>query len=161
MARVLGLELSRTSGTPSNPSNEEQEQRQPLTLAGTRFVYDERAEDATRPDIVPAPLRFEEESSGSCPDFARYSKTQHAAYTDWPDMRLGYRESRASAARAVLLHPRNDRGRSVRGASRDGQRIDHPLIIPVIEPISLDGEALLAMEYVAGVTLATLQREGG
>ena len=145
MARVLGLEL-----------------RRPLTLEGASFVYDACAEDATKPDIVPAPLRFEEESSGSCPDFARYSRTQHAAYTDWPDMRLGYQESRGRAARAVLLHPlRNERERAARGASRDGQRIDHPLILPVIERISLDGEALLAMEYVAGVTLATLQREGG
>jgi hypothetical protein len=145
MARVLGLEL-----------------RRPPTLAGARLVYDASAEDATKPDIVPAPLRFEEESSGSCPDFARYSKTQHAAYTDWPDMRLGYQESRTSAARAVLLHPlRNDLGHSARGAPSDGQRIHHPLILPVIERISLDGEALLAMQYVAGVTLSTLQREGG
>jgi serine/threonine protein kinase len=164
MARVLGLELSRTSGTPSNPSKEREKQQTPLTLEGARLVYEDRAEDATKPDIVPAPLRFEDESSGSCP-FDRYSKTAYAAYTDWPDMRLGYLERRGSAAEAVLLHPlRSDRAQSGPNASSDAlleRRIHHALVIPVIDLICLEGEPMLAMEYVAGVTLATLQREGG
>jgi serine/threonine protein kinase len=161
----------------------------PLELTPTRptvvhAVYDKRAEDATRPDIVPAYSRFSddatrpdiiparhdfEEESGALefvPD--RYLKTEYLAHEDWPDVRLAHRESRSGERSAVVLHHPSRRiaqagtlAHERARASLFERRLLHPLVIPALDLASLDDELVVVSEYVAGITLAGLLREGG
>jgi serine/threonine protein kinase len=120
--------------------------------------------DATRPDIVAAPLRFEDDEPSDT--FDRYWDAELPAYTDWPEVRLAFQERRHHAPRAVLFHPaKRELGNTPRSSgapSRDAslaRRIVHPLVVPVLDLIELDGAPLLVMEYVAGVTLSSLERQ--
>jgi serine/threonine-protein kinase len=157
----------------------------PTRQTKVHAVYDVRLDDATRPDIVPAPIRFgedatrpdiaavrlhldEESSDRRCAE-VRYVRTDYLAHEDWPDVRLAHRQWSSGATGAVVLHHPNRRtllatgsdGRRPSLAELLESRLRHPLVIPVVDLAPLDGELVVVSEYVAGVTLASLLREGG
>ncbi|HEX6271522.1 MAG TPA: serine/threonine-protein kinase [Polyangiaceae bacterium] len=142
------------------------EGRKPLLQSDTYpIVADDPTQDATRPDIVPAALRFAETDEPS-EAFVRYWEANSPAYTDWPEVRLAYQETRAHAPRTVLFHrSKRELGHAWQPTGAEladallERRIRHALVIPVLDVISFDDELLLVMEYVPGVTLSTLERQ--
>jgi serine/threonine-protein kinase len=152
--------MSRSTPKPAK------EGRKPLLQSDTYpIVADDPTQDATRPDIVPAAFRFAEADEPSA-TFVRFWEGDSPAYTDWPEVRLAYQECRAETPRTVLFHrSKRELGRAWQPAVAEpaqallARRMNHALVVPVLDVISFDGELVLVMEYVPGVTLSTLERQ--
>lgn len=166
MARPMHLELTPTRPTKVHAVYDvraDDATRPDIVPMRSRF-----ADDATRPDIVPAHLHLDEESVDQKADFERYVRTEYLAHEDWPDVRLAHRQSRSGERSAVMLHHPRRRIAQAGGLARDRakaalfeRRLQHPLVVPVLDLASLDDELVVVSEYVAGITLAGLLREGG
>jgi serine/threonine protein kinase len=160
-ARSVGFaRMSRSTPKPSRKGR-----KALLQSDAYPIVADDPTQDATRPDIVPAAFRFAEADEPSA-TFVRFWEADSPAYTDWPEVRLAYQEGRAEAPRTVLFHrSKRELGNAWRPSDAQPadalleRRLRHALVIPVLDVISFDGELVLVMDYVPGVTLSTLERQ--